>query len=219
MTDWLSMRDAYTHYAEAVPEPIKFDSFRRWVTQGRVRSRKVGRFKEIPLGCLEGFERALAEPLLSRVSKAIFDNLPDNITAMVVANECEWTNDKGGQIPEGCAVLAGDEDDLLNTMILVLGKFTSINDEPEAILEIGNRTFRAKSRKATVTLAEVKYEKLMVKIDKAVSVASTTWGLDWLAAQGIVEYVGGKGANSKWRANKEFKNVWDELKASGRLSE
>lgn len=50
-TNWVSMRDAYERYKASVKEPIKFDSFRRWVALGKIRARKPkgSRFKEISL--------------------------------------------------------------------------------------------------------------------------------------------------------------------------
>lgn len=48
---WVTMRDAYERYKASVETPIKFDSFRRWVALGRIKSRKPkgSRFKQISL--------------------------------------------------------------------------------------------------------------------------------------------------------------------------
>lgn len=50
-TTWVSMRDAYERYKSSVEDPIKFDSFRRWVALGKIKARKPkgSRLKEISL--------------------------------------------------------------------------------------------------------------------------------------------------------------------------
>lgn len=48
----LSTRDAYEHYADAMTTrtatpPVKFDSFRRWLTNGRAKVKKKGHFRQV----------------------------------------------------------------------------------------------------------------------------------------------------------------------------
>lgn len=54
----LSTRDAYEHYADAMntrtkAAPVKFDSFRRWLNNGRAKVKKKGHFRLVVKSSLD----------------------------------------------------------------------------------------------------------------------------------------------------------------------
>jgi hypothetical protein len=44
---WLKLKKAYEHYREIVSEPVAYNTFRRWVVQRTLPSRKQGKHREI----------------------------------------------------------------------------------------------------------------------------------------------------------------------------
>lgn len=60
---WLSTRDAYEFYAKAVRNPVAFDSFRRWLNNGKIKFRKRGRFREVSV---DGLKKFIAEAVKSK---------------------------------------------------------------------------------------------------------------------------------------------------------
>ena len=55
------MREAYNLYVAGVSKPMRFDSFRRLITQGRIVSRKQGNWKEVQVQGLRAFIRTSAQ--------------------------------------------------------------------------------------------------------------------------------------------------------------
>lgn len=54
---WITPREAYETYAKQVSRPVRFDSFRRWITEGRVVSQKNGHRNEVLKSSAEAFGR------------------------------------------------------------------------------------------------------------------------------------------------------------------
>lgn len=207
------MREAYTRYAAGVPDPIRFDSFRRWVTEGRVWSRKVGRFKEIQENCLDALIRAHAKPMGPRIGDAFLATKPEDGPLLLVTVSEELVEEKGGTVPEGMAWIGEDSDWEVFKRII-----DQIHDLGEAFdqhhktwsYKDGDRTFRCwfKNPAAVITLDTM--ETVAEKMIEAVQVATVEWMLDWMESRNTISSSLNEEGKRLWSKVPEFAEAWKQ---------
>lgn len=213
MTEWLSMRAAFTRYAEGVTKPVKFDSFRRLVTQRKVWSRKVGHYKEVSANALEGYIQVVSAPLSHRVVKAVLDNIHPTGPMYVFVDEEEMTKERGGSVPQGRAWTGNDEDwEVVHDIIETLEEDTN----PETFRHtVGDRVFRVWYGAPVLVIGLESMNAEATKLIHEVKTASIGWLLDWMASRGVVVSSMGKDGERLYKTDDDFKEAWEQAQAEG----
>ena len=212
------MRDAYSRYAEVVPNPIKFDSFRRWITEGRIWSKKDGRFKLLLENSLDAFIRVHAKPLGVRIGDAFLANKTDGPMLLITVEE-ELANEKGGTVPEGSAWTGEDGDgEVFGRIIDAIHEIGDAFDKDiEGFTYDDNgRTFKVFYKHPAAVIALDTMAEEAEKMAQAVCVSTFEWMLDWLESKNVVTTSLDKDGGLLYSAVPSFKKHYMELEAEGK---
>jgi hypothetical protein len=183
---WVTPREAYALYAAEVEEPVRFDSFRRWITEGRVLSCKAGLRNTVSASSAKAWGRLQARSLESYLSDRLGPvlDLPEESPAIILVDV----------VPEdeldfhGTLFLAhGDVDALRSALVEQL----EANPEAKTVkFEYEGRSFTCTARGRIIVCmwSTAMQRERLVKWGNAVESALLERLLDDLVRRGILDY-------------------------------
>lgn len=183
------MREAYDWYATQVPQPMRFDSFRRVIAEGRIVSRKDGHWKHVQKQALEAYVRVYAQPFEDHLGVWIEDllersgGLPDQQSYLVCVHP------EGAQ-EVGCApFILGEGPRTQELLDFVTGLEPSKSLLKDSLAVSGDPPVYAHAARWCLVVLTWKNLPLMQAFENAVRCSVMGRLADSLVAQGVLDVV------------------------------